>query len=179
LGGNLEEIIIIKVNSHLWTSLVVQWLRIRLSMQGTRVLFLVREDPTCCRATESAHHKVTEPEMDPRDTAAEAHSPRARAPQEKPPQLNEEEPLLATNRESPRAANRDPAQQKKERENLLQEAFLTPWNNKIACQPHWPSPSRHSWSRTDSFTSAGGNRPPRLTHRCPPLCYPDHLGKQV
>ena len=34
-----------------WTSLVVQWLRIRLAMQGTWVQALVREDPTCCRAT--------------------------------------------------------------------------------------------------------------------------------
>ena len=33
------------------TSLVVQWLRIYLPMQGTRVRALVREDPTCCGAT--------------------------------------------------------------------------------------------------------------------------------
>ena len=37
-------------------SLVAQWLRIRLSMQGTRVRALVREDPTCRRATKSIHH---------------------------------------------------------------------------------------------------------------------------
>ena len=30
-----------------WTSLVVQWLRIRLPMQGTQVRALVREDLTC------------------------------------------------------------------------------------------------------------------------------------
>ena len=35
----------------LGTSLVVQWLRIRLPMQGTRVRALVREDPTCRGAT--------------------------------------------------------------------------------------------------------------------------------
>ena len=35
----------------MWTSLVVQWLRIRLPMQGTQVRALVQEDPTCCRAT--------------------------------------------------------------------------------------------------------------------------------
>ena len=29
-------------------SLVAQWLRIRLPMQGTRVRALAREDPTCC-----------------------------------------------------------------------------------------------------------------------------------
>ncbi|KAJ8794162.1 hypothetical protein J1605_003308 [Eschrichtius robustus] len=32
------------------TSLVAQWLRICLPMQGTRVRFLVQEDLTCCRA---------------------------------------------------------------------------------------------------------------------------------
>ena len=34
-----------------WTSLVVQWLRIRLPMQGSWVPSLVEEDSTCCRAT--------------------------------------------------------------------------------------------------------------------------------
>ena len=33
------------------TSLVAQWLRIRLPMQGTQVRALVREDPTCRGAT--------------------------------------------------------------------------------------------------------------------------------
>ena len=34
-----------------WTSLVVQWSRICLLMQGTCVQSLVGEDPTCQRAT--------------------------------------------------------------------------------------------------------------------------------
>ena len=38
------------------TSLVAQWLRIRLPMQGTRVRALVREDPTCRGATKPVHH---------------------------------------------------------------------------------------------------------------------------
>ena len=38
------------------TSLVVQWWGIRLPMQGTWVWSLVREDPTCCRATKPVHH---------------------------------------------------------------------------------------------------------------------------
>ncbi|KAJ8793859.1 hypothetical protein J1605_019123 [Eschrichtius robustus] len=37
-------------------SLVAQWLRIRLPMQGTRVRALVREDPTCHRATKPVRH---------------------------------------------------------------------------------------------------------------------------
>ena len=38
------------------TSLVVQWLRICLPMQGTWVWALVREDPTCCGATRPVSH---------------------------------------------------------------------------------------------------------------------------
>ena len=38
------------------TSLVAQWLRIHLPVQGTRVRALVREDPTCRGATKPACH---------------------------------------------------------------------------------------------------------------------------
>ena len=56
-------------------SLVSQWLRIRLPMQGTRVRALAREDPTCRVATKPVRHNYW------------ARVPRARAPQqEKPPQ---------------------------------------------------------------------------------------------
>ena len=37
-------------------SLVAQWLRICLPMQGTWVRTLVREDPTCCGATKPMRH---------------------------------------------------------------------------------------------------------------------------
>ncbi|KAJ8783600.1 hypothetical protein J1605_008643 [Eschrichtius robustus] len=40
----------------LGASLVVQWLRIRLPMQGTQVRSLVREDPTYRRATKPVRH---------------------------------------------------------------------------------------------------------------------------
>ena len=40
----------------LGTSLVAQWLRIRLPMQGIRVGPLVREDPTCRGATKPMRH---------------------------------------------------------------------------------------------------------------------------
>ena len=39
-----------------WASLVVQWLRIRLPMQGTRVRALVWEGPTCRGATRPVSH---------------------------------------------------------------------------------------------------------------------------
>ena len=37
-------------------SLVAQWLRIRLPMQGTRIRALVWEDPTCHGATKPVRH---------------------------------------------------------------------------------------------------------------------------
>ena len=39
-----------------WASLVVQWLRVCLLMQGTRVRALVWEDPTCRGATGPVSH---------------------------------------------------------------------------------------------------------------------------
>ena len=39
-----------------WVSLVVQWLRIRLPMQGTWVQSLAREDPACRGATKPVRH---------------------------------------------------------------------------------------------------------------------------
>ena len=77
------------------TSLVAQGLRICLPMQGTRVRALVREDPTCRGATKPVHHNYWACALEPAShnyrspwaTTAEAHGPRARAPQqEKPPQ---------------------------------------------------------------------------------------------
>ena len=43
------------------TSLVAQWLRICLPMQGTWVQCLVREDPTCHGATKPVHHNYWRP----------------------------------------------------------------------------------------------------------------------
>ena len=37
-------------------SLVAQWLRICLPMQGVRVRALAREDPTCCGAAKPVRH---------------------------------------------------------------------------------------------------------------------------
>ena len=39
------------------TSLVVEWRRVHLPMQGTWVQFLVQEEPTChCRVTKHVNH---------------------------------------------------------------------------------------------------------------------------
>ena len=52
---NLTKIIY-AVRSRSGTSLVVQWLRIQLPIQGTQVRSLVREDPTCHGATRPVRH---------------------------------------------------------------------------------------------------------------------------
>ena len=51
----LNERVQIKISTR-GTSLVAQWVRIRLPMQGTRVQALVREDPTCLGATKPVRH---------------------------------------------------------------------------------------------------------------------------
>ena len=45
----------LRYNYYFGTSLVAQWLRICLPMQGTRIQALVQEDPTCCGATKPMH----------------------------------------------------------------------------------------------------------------------------
>ena len=85
-------------------SLVAQWLRICLPMQGTRVRALAQEDPTCRRATKPVHHNYWAWALEPASHnywahvphATEACVPRARArnkrshDNEKPAHLNEE-----------------------------------------------------------------------------------------
>ena len=70
------------------TSLVAQWLRIRLPMQGTWVRTLVREDPTCRGATKPVCHNYWACALlEPTCHNYWACAPRACAPQqEKPPQ---------------------------------------------------------------------------------------------
>ena len=64
---DLEIIILSEVNQKEKdrASLVVQWLRICLPMQGTRVRALVREDPTCCGATTPVHHNYEACALEP------------------------------------------------------------------------------------------------------------------
>ena len=63
------------------TSLVAQWLRIRLAMQGTRVRALVREDSTCQAATKPVCHNYW------------AHMPQLLKPVHLEPVLHNEKPL--------------------------------------------------------------------------------------
>ena len=76
----------------LGTSLVAQWLSIRLPVQGTWVRSLVWEDPTCGRATKpvpqllSLRSRAREPQLlSLCATTTEARVPRACAPQQEKP----------------------------------------------------------------------------------------------
>ena len=62
------------------TSLVAQWLRILLPTQGTRVRALVREDPTCLRATKSVHHNYWACTLEPTSHNYWAHVPQLLKP---------------------------------------------------------------------------------------------------
>ena len=85
-------------NACVGTSLVAQWLRIRLPMQGTRVRALVWEDPTCRGATKPVRHNYWACALKP-----VSHSYWARVPQLlKPARL---EPVLRSKR-SPHTATR-------------------------------------------------------------------------
>ena len=68
------------------TSLVAQWLRIRLPVQGTQGRALVREDPTCHGATKPVRHNYWACALEPASHNYWACMCRACAPQqEKPP----------------------------------------------------------------------------------------------
>ena len=55
------------------TSLVVQWLRIRLPVQGTWVQALVQEDPTCHGATKPVRHNYWACALEPLSHNCWAH----------------------------------------------------------------------------------------------------------
>ena len=67
------------------TSLVAQWLRIHLPMQGTRVWALVQGDPTCHGVTKPVRHSYWACALEPVSHNYWARTPRAYAPQQEKP----------------------------------------------------------------------------------------------
>ena len=67
------------------TSLVVQWLRICLPLQRTRVPSVAQEDPTCRGATKPMCHSYWACALDPTSHNYWARVPRACAPQQEKP----------------------------------------------------------------------------------------------
>ena len=61
-------------------SLVAQWLRIRLPMQGTRVRSVVWEDPTCRGVTKPVHHNYWACALEPMSHNYWAHVPQLLKP---------------------------------------------------------------------------------------------------
>ena len=61
-------------------SLVVQWLRIRLPIQGTGVRALAREDPTCRGATKPVRHNYWAWALEPASHNYWAHMPQLLKP---------------------------------------------------------------------------------------------------
>ena len=101
------------------TSMMVQWLKILLPMQGTWVRALVPEDPTCHRATKPVSHNYQACALEP--MSPNYWSLRALEPvlcnkrshhNEKPVHCSEEKPRLAATSKSPRAATKTQCSQK-------------------------------------------------------------------
>ena len=106
--------------------LVVQWLRVLLPMQGTQVQALVREDPTCHRATKPVCHNYWACVLEPTSHNYWAHVPQLLKStclepvlcnkrshrNEKPAHHNQEQSPLTATRESPRAATKTQHSQK-------------------------------------------------------------------
>ena len=66
---------VILFKTHCWrASLVVQWLRICLALQGIPVPSLVWDDPTCHRATKPMHHNYWACALEPRSRNYWAHA---------------------------------------------------------------------------------------------------------
>ena len=93
------------LNSLLGISLVVQWLRIRLPMQGKWVRVRVREDPTCHGATKPVRHNYWACPLEPTCLEPVLRYKRSHR-SEKPAHRNEEQPPLVASRESPCAATK-------------------------------------------------------------------------
>ena len=108
---------------HIWVipcraSLLAQWLRIRLPIQGTRVRALVREDPTCCGATKPVCHNYWVWALEPANHDYWAHVPQLLKPAHLEPLLPTREatamrsPRTET-REKPACSNEDPMHKNK------------------------------------------------------------------
>ena len=101
------------------TSLVVQWLGIRLPMQGTQIRSLVREDPTCRGATKPVRHNYWACALEPASHNYWAHVPQLLKPVHLEPVLHKRS-HRATARNGPHStqlektprSNEDPTQPK-------------------------------------------------------------------
>ena len=140
----LQQIVLEQLDIHMQknecrgTSLVSQWLRICLPMQGTRVRSLVQEDPTCHGATKPVCHNYWACALGPTCCTYWAWAPQLLKPtclesvlhnkgshrNEKPAHHNEEKPPLTTSRESPHAATKTQCSQKKKKNECRWRLYI-------------------------------------------------------
>ena len=103
-------------------SLVAQWLRVRLPMQGTRVRALVQEDPTCRGATKPVCHSYWACTLEPANHNYWAHVPQLLKPVRLEPVLPTREATAmrspcTTTKSSPRSLQLEKAHVQQQRPN--------------------------------------------------------------
>ena len=101
------------LKQHWGTSLVAQWLRIHLPMQGTRVWSLVREDPTCRRATKPVCHNYWACALEPASHNYWAHGQQLLKPTRLEPMLRNKRSPCSLQLEKACAQQRRPKAAKK------------------------------------------------------------------
>ena len=117
----------IKKNEQGWTSLVTQWVKICLPMQGTWVWSLIWEDPTCCRTTKPRSHNHWACAFDPmslnywRPVCLLWHKRSHR--NEKPMHCNQRKPTQS---------NKDPAQSIIHKSNKKPQSFVIKKKKELA-----------------------------------------------
>ena len=97
-------------NTFIGTSLVAQWLRIGLPMQGTWVRPLVREDPTCHGATKPVRHNYWACALEPASHNYWAHEPQLLSPRATTTEPTGLEPMLCNKEKPPQWETRTPQQ---------------------------------------------------------------------
>ena len=105
------------------TTMVAQWLRNLLPMEGTQVRSYMWEDPTWGGAAKPLHHNFWSPcALEP-----VLHKKRSHHNEKLTPHITatREEPLLTTTRESPRAANKTQCSQKNKLKKKMNQGQLS------------------------------------------------------
>ena len=105
----------------LGTSLVAQWLRICLPVQGTQVRALVREDPTCHRATKPVRHNYWACALEPGSHNYWACVPQLLKPARLEPMLHNKRSHHTTMKSSPHLSQLEKAHAQQRRPNAAKK----------------------------------------------------------
>ena len=141
-----------------------QWLRIHLSMLGSRVHFLVREDPTCHRAIKPVHHCYWA-----RTLYSLCSATREATAMRNPCTKRREQPPLAETNKKPECSKEDPKQSKKKKvhNSVAFSMFI------VLCNHHLytvPEPFHHPQKETLYPLSSHSPLPPPPSPWQPLIC---------